>query len=546
MKAPQPVTSSQVPDLEEVRVWLEKMIAALRFVELVVAVLALLRKMRDLNTELHVRLAQARRARPRSETLARLERQLALPLDGIVVAAPAPKPGSGPEGEVTGKRRRRHPGRSPFPASLPRVAEPNPVPPEKRVCPVCGSEMLTLGHRTCEILDVVPAQVFVRVREDETVACPHDETILSASPPPAIVERGKLGDTLLVEALADKYLDHLPVERQCTRWTRTGVSLAPQTLGRGINAAIDLLRPVAARIVEQTRAPGLLGTDATGLPVLDPDAPEGIRNGTIWCWTNARWVAFCYAATGDAASVRSFLGPDCCRTVQCDGTNLLTFIERAGGKRPGCWSHGRRRLVEAAKGGDLLALQGVRTIALLFRIEKASTLAGDTAEQRRTRRRKESGPVLEELRAWRDTLLERTPPRTPLGQALGYLRRQWNRLVLFLDDGNIELTNNRRERELRRLVLGRRNWLFSWGDTGGERTAAILTILATCIAHEVNPRAYLHVVTKLLVGGWPRSRLRELLPDRMLASHPELAVAGGHVPDGEADPPSLTAPLPQA
>jgi hypothetical protein len=104
------------------------------------------------------------------------------------------------------------------------------------------------------------------------------------------------------------------------------------------------------------------------------------------------------------------------------------------------------------------------------------------------------------------------------------LHRQWHRLLLFLDDGNIELTNNRRERELRRLVLGRRNWLFTWLDLGGARTADILSIVGTCIAHDVNPRAYLHLVTARIVRGWPHARLRDLLPDRMLATHPELSI----------------------
>jgi hypothetical protein len=72
------------------------------------------------------------------------------------------------------------------------------------------------------------------------------------------------------------------------------------------------------------------------------------------------------------------------------------------------------------------------------------------------------------------------------------------------------------------LVVGRKNWLFTWLDVGGERTAAALSIIATCIAHDVNPRAYLHLVTRLLVGGWPQRRLRELLPDRILVAHPEL------------------------
>ena len=187
------------------------------------------------------------------------------------------------------------------------------------------------------------------------------------------------------------------------------------------------------------------------------------------------------------------------RTVQCDGTSVINFLERAGGKRPGCWAHGRRRLVEAARSGDTIAIEGLHKIARIFAIERASTLAGDSAEA-----------------------------------------RQWRRLVLFVDDGNIEATNNRRERELRRLILGRKNWLFTWLDVGGERTAAILSIVASCIAHDVNPRAYLHVVTRLIVNGWPQSRLRDLLADRMLALHPELFV--GDALTAPANAPLLPAP----
>jgi transposase len=233
-------------------------------------------------------------------------------------------------------------------------------------------------------------------------------------------------------------------------------------------------------------------------------------------------VSFFYSPIGDSKSVQSFLGDDLCRTVQCDGTNILTFLERAGGKRPGCWSHGRRRFVEAARSGDALALVAVRMIRRLFAIERLSALLKETPEQRLCRRREQSAPVLAELRAWVTEQRAVIPPKTPLGKALGYLHRQWNRLVLFLDDGRIEMTNNRVERELRALVLGRKNWLFAYGDLGGERAATILTILGTCIAHRVNPRAYLHAVLKLLVDGWPNARLRDLVPDRLASLRPEL------------------------
>jgi transposase len=101
--------------------------------------------------------------------------------------------------------------------------------------------------------------------------------IVSAPPPPAIVERGTLSDALIIEANADKYLGHTPVERQCARFAQLGVEVAPQTLGRSVAAHLDLLAPVAKLIEETTRGPGLLGTDATGIPILAPHTVDGIR-----------------------------------------------------------------------------------------------------------------------------------------------------------------------------------------------------------------------------------------------------------------------------
>jgi transposase len=523
MSPPSP-TSPYAPDLAKFRAWLEQMLRAMRFVELVSAVVALLTRMSEINADLTKRLWHLQRRRPRSETLARVQGQL---LFQFAAAAIVSESGEQPKDREKTKRRGRSAGRGKLPAALERVQVVNPVPPDQRICPLCGRAMKTIAHSVCEILDVRPAQVFITQRLDETVACPNDDTIVSATPPPQIVERGKLGDRMLVEATCNKYLEHQPIERQCTHFAREGVDVAPQTLGRGVQATIDLVMPVAKLIERQTRGPGNLATDATGIPVLDPAAPMGIRTGSMWCWTNARWVSFFYSPHGDSDCVRRFLGDDLVRTVQCDGTSVTSFLERAGGKRPGCWSHGRRRFVDAARLGDRLALEALHLIAPLFAVERQSSLAGDTALARSARRKELSRPILDKLSAWLELHRGVTPPKTPLGKALGYLHRQWPRLILFLDDGNIELTNNRRERELRRLVLGRRNWLFTWLDEGGERTAAILTLIATCIAHEVNPRAYLHTITKLLVGGWPNAMRRELLPDRVLASHPELYI-GDH------------------
>lgn len=135
---------------------------------------------------------------------------------------------------------------------------------------------------------------------------------------------------------------------------------------------------------DKTRGAGLLATDATRIPILDPEAPDGPRSGTMWGWTNALWVSFFYSPNGDADSVRRFLGEsNCARIVQAGRTNLLTFIECAGGKRPGCWSHARRGVVLCARSGNRVALHGLKLIAPLFQVERESRDAGDNAAQRR-------------------------------------------------------------------------------------------------------------------------------------------------------------------
>lgn len=509
----------------ELRRWMEQMLATLRFAELVAAMVALVVRMRDLNTELVRQVAALRRRKPPSEKLTRVEAQLVLAIPGFSAEAPRlPKTNGAP------KTRGNCGGRGALPAHLRRIDEPNPVPAELRICPVCGSEMTTVGHTVCETLDIIPAELVVRRRVDETVACRHDDAIVSAPPPPELVPRGKLARGLVVEALLDKYVEHQPIERQATRWHRSGVDVPTQTLGRSVAVAIDALEPLADAIHEATRASALLSTDASGLRVLDRDHPLGVRTGTMWCWIgDAKWVSFKFAADASSEGFKSFLDGMLTRTIQCDGTNLTTCIETCGGRRPGCWSHARRGFVDAARSGDLHALEGLRIIRRLFAVERLSAMLGEGAEERLIRRRGHSTKVLDELSAWAANLAATTPPKTPLGKALGYLRRQWKRLVLFLDDGRIELTNNHVERELRRLVLGRKNWLFVDGDLNGHRTATVLTIIGTCVAQGVNPRAYVHLVAKLIVEGWPRARLGELLPDHLARVHPELRMPAARV-----------------
>ena len=161
-----PNTSPFAPDVGAVRAWMEEMVRTLRFAELVVAVVAFIARMCEINRELTKKLAELRTKRPRSETLERLQRQLSLPF-GALSATKAPGDAPAAQTEAAQPRRSRkgrHPGRAAFPAWLPRVEVKNPVPPELRICGVCGAEMTTVDHSRCEVLNVIPARVVVEVR----------------------------------------------------------------------------------------------------------------------------------------------------------------------------------------------------------------------------------------------------------------------------------------------------------------------------------------------------------------------------------------------
>jgi transposase len=280
LSSPAPAQNPYRPDLDDLRAWLEDMVKSLKLVELVAAVILLVTRMRDINSELTKQVANLKRRRPRSETLDRVQRQLSF-LFSAMSAANAPvtaeTPSQEPQPVPPPKRRWRRTGRQPLPAHLERVVEENPVPAEMRICPKCGSEMKTVGHSSCETLEVIPARVIVKQRRDETIACPHDDSIVSAPVPGQIIERGVLGPTLVTEALADKYIEHLPIERQAVRYVRAGVELSPQTVGRTGTAAIDLLQPVAKRSEAETREPGRWGTDATASRSLEAEVEAGGR-----------------------------------------------------------------------------------------------------------------------------------------------------------------------------------------------------------------------------------------------------------------------------
>jgi hypothetical protein len=206
----------------------------------------------------------------------------------------------------------------------------------------------------------------------------------------------------------------------------------------------------------------------------------------------------------------------------------------------GCWSHARRYFFKALPSDRELALVGIGFANRLFEVERE---IGKLAPAAKLRIRAErAGPVIRAFEAWRDRELERAPDGSAIRRALQYTVNHWNALCRFLEDGKVPIHNNRSELELRRMVIGRANWLFVGSDESAAWTCTFVSLIASCAMHRLDPEAYLRDLFRVLPS-WPRNRVLELAPKywtetraRLLDAEMRLPLGPITVPAGAAAP----------
>lgn len=516
---PMRITSELAPDLGLVERFIRQRFAEGALALLLATVMALLTRMRDLNSELMRQVALGRRKRPPSETTHRL--QLELPLWGAVPANDAPPARKPPK--KRGPRNPRPHGRAKLPAHLERRTQLHFVEPDQRVCPCCDAETARVKFVPSERLDIEPARFIVRQDRMEMRACQHcHDYVVTAPRPDAIVERGALADELIVQATVDHYDDGVPWERMQRRAREQGVPLSANTLAAASGRAIDLLDPIVCHILHKTLSAKYFGFDATGIRVLDREHPLGIRSGALWLLQgDHRYSYFMYAPSGHAHHLEALLNGYTLASVMCDGAATNNCVERAGATRGGCNAHARRKLVEALRCGDTRAVEGLELFARIFYVDAESKRAAETLSQRLIRRQRLSAPIVAELKTWVQTRRCDVEPKSPLGNAVRYIDKQWPRLTAFLHDAHMDLTNNEVERDLRTWVLNRKTWLFCGHDVSAQRAAAALTVITTCKKLGINPRQYIRDTLRRLLAG--ERDLRVLLPENYA---PHLADSG--------------------
>lgn len=541
-------TESTIPlsdDLVDVRRTLEQLAAEGRVDTLIALVVDLLARMRDSHNALTMRLANALRelyGRKSQKVTAEQITSLLKALDkdapaGAEAAANGTPPtgaessgafenGNVPQPPEPPKPPRGRGGRAPLPTNLARRLRKVPVSEEERVCPECGAPRVGIGYRSSEILEFVAAHFEIIEEQREKVACPHcPQKGVATALSEKVMDRGRPGPGLLANILVEKFVDSMPLYRQAQQYERDGVALAPSTLGDWAAFGIDVLAPMASRIVARVLGGFYVRADDTGLRVLDRDHPNGVKLGHIWAFVGAdeeasELVAFAHAPTWEAdhpaAWLKNFTG-----YLQGDGYAGYAAMLHDHSKDPivpqerrlGCGMHIRAKFEKAAKGNDARAVVALAYFKAIYRIEASCKAEGLSAEARQARREEQSLPHVDELYRWIHELHPRLVPNTPLFEATRYALNQeaaWRRCFT---DGRFEIDNGEVERQLRRVAIGRKNYLFAGSEKGAKRVAIAYTVFGSCHKYGVNPLAWATDVIGKLQEGWPKDRLDELLPD---------------------------------
>ncbi len=409
------------------------------------------------------------------------------------------------------------PVRAPLPDHLPRERVVIPAP---TACPCCGGKLAKLGETITETRESIPRSYKVIQTVREKFTCRSCETITQPPAPFHPIARGRAGPELLATVMHAKFGEHLPLNRQSERFAAEGIDLSVSTLADWVGACTSTLSPLVALIEAHVLAAERLHGDDTTVPVL-------AENKTVLArlWTYVRddrpfggpsppAAIFYYSRDRRGEHPRRHLRTysGILQADAYDGFNDLYLPGRTPGPitEAACWAHGRRKLFVLADVAKApLAVEAVRRIDAIFAIERE--INGQTAQQRLAVRRERVAPLVASLEQWMRNERAKLSRHNDIAKAMDYMLKQWKAFTCFLDDGRICLTNNAAERSLRGVALGRKAWLFAGSDRGGERAAAMYSLIMTAKLNDVDPRAWLADVLRR-IADHPASQLSDLLP----------------------------------
>jgi transposase len=428
--------------------------------------------------------------------------------DRDVPTAPAGTPPEKPKSAPHGRQR--------LPKHLPRKRVVYDLSEGERQCPHCQAELKRIGEEVSERLEYVPASLYVIQEVCQKYACEKGCTVVTAPKPMQPIEKGLPGPGLLAHVAVSKYADHLPLHRQAGMFDREGVKLSRSTMCDWMRRCAELVTPLFELMKERVLSSKVMQTDDTPVGVLDPALPR-TRIGRIWTYVgdgNHPYTVYDYTPNrsrdGPINFMKEFKG-----YLQADaysGYEALYEDKKREVTEVACWAHARRKFFDAQSSDIMRSMVMLAYIRLLYGVEREARDLKLDAEGRLALRQAKSVPILHDIKTYLEREKPNVLPKSPEGQAVAYTLSNWDALVRYCEDGDLEIDNNGAERSLRGIAVGRKNWLFFGSDNGG-RTAAILTsFTTTCKRLQINPFTYLRDVFHR-ISAHPMNRLEELLPD---------------------------------
>jgi len=391
-------------------------------------------------------------------------------------------------GDAAGKTR----GRRSLPSHLKRERIVHDLAEQEKHCAECQQDLRHIGEEVSERYEYVPAQLLVIEDVCQKYAC--ECTVKTATKPAQPIEKSTASASLLAHVIVSKVADHLPIHRQAKIMQRFGVEISDQTMCGWMRQSAELLNPLYEKLKAFVLDSKVVGTDDTPVKVWIAICPH-TRKGRLWPYVGDRdhlAVIFDYTPTRERAGPELFL-EDYRGYLQADAyvvyDSFFTNSER-GLVEVGCWAHARRHIYQAretdpARMGAVLAY-----IAQLYAVEKRARQSSIQGDDLRLLREQGARPVLEQLHSYLLKISDQLLPKSDAGQAVSYLLKNWNALTRYLEDGDLAIDNNRTERSLRGVAIGRNNWTFLGSDRGGRTMAVLRSFVGSCELSKIDPFAW--------------------------------------------------------
>jgi transposase len=437
-------------------------------------------------------------------------------------------------------RRKSH-GRRPLPDHLPREEVIHELSDDERACPCCGELRCEIAHEASEQLEYVPASLKVVRHLRTKYACKGcEEHVAIAAKPAQPIEKGLAGPGLIAHTILSKYGDYLPLYRQEDILSRSGILIRRSTLCDWVASAADLLKPVYDLMCDRVRLSHVIHTDDTGIKMLQTGKCANCKFWTYVGDDKNPFAVYEFSLTREGKNPSRFL-EGFQGYLQADAFSGYDELYATGQViEVACMAHCRRYWWEAKDTDVRRGHEALSFITQLYSLEDEFDKLQLRGDSLRDARQQHSLPILNAFETWLRKEQPSVLPKSEIGKAFTYTLNQWTALCRYTEDGALDIDNNSAERQVKLPAIGRKNWLFVGSESGGNRAAILLSLIASAKLCGVEPWAWLQAVLQELplrqargtpAGGVPdggtldgdrvQIELTDLLPDAWLKSHPE-------------------------